>query len=479
MANIVMNIANILNVEELFGARPVSTGAGPAKKVRVRYPPSPTGFCHVGTARMAILNFLFAKKHGGTIIFRSEDTDKERSRREYEDDIVEQLKWLGVTWDEFYRTSERVDSHIDALKRLIKEDKAYVSKEESKKEAGVMVEVVRLRNAGKIITFTDLVRGDITFDTTELADFVIARAIDDPLYHLAVVVDDHDMAITHVIRGEDHISNTPRQILIQEALGYERPEYAHYPLHLGADKSKLSKRTGDVAVKSYRERGFLSEALFNYIALLGWTPPSEREILSIDEMVKEFELTDLHKSGAIFDIEKLRWFNRQYLLKLPEAVFAKTASDIMKKELEEREVPWDAAKALKLMAIVSEHISVWEDLHAQLKEGEYDYFFKSPMLDAKTIPGKGGDAENATVHLERLKELLAPVSSEQFENPEHIKAAVWEYATKEGRAAVLWPLRYSLTGRERSPDPFLVASIIGKEAVLQRIEAARASVTTV
>ena len=440
--------------------------------VRVRFPPSPTGYCHVGTARMAILNFLFAKKHGGSIIFRSEDTDKERSRREYEDDIVEQLKWLGLSWDEFYRTSECVESHVQAVKRLIDENKAYVSKEESKKDATVQVEVVRLRNPGKVITFTDLIRGDITFDTTELADFVVARAIDDPLYHLAVVVDDNEMSITHVIRGEDHISNTPRQILIQEALGYERPYYAHYPLHLGVDKSKLSKRTGDVAVKSYRERGFLSQALLNYIALLGWTPPSDKEILSLDEMIAEFELRDLHKSGAVFDIEKLRWFNRHYLLKEPEDSFLHTATSIMKTVFEERNTAWDEKKAHAIVPLIRERISVWEDLYTFLREGEFDYFFAAPILDMTKIPGKGSDTKIAATHLERLQEFLAPLSAEDFKNMEVVKNAVWDYATKEGRAAVLWPLRYSLTGRERSPDPFLVATVLGKETVLERIREA-------
>ncbi len=213
-----------------------------AAPVRVRFPPSPTGYCHVGTARMAILNYLFAKNHEGQIIFRSEDTDKERSKREYETDIIDSLTWLHLSWDEFYRQSERTALYRDKLKQLIDEGKAYISEEESKKTAGEKVQVIRFKNPGSKITFNDLIRGEITFDTTDLKDFVIARAEDDPVWHFAVVVDDADMKITHVIRGEDHISNTPRQILIQEALGFPRPAYAHYPLHLATDRSKLSKR---------------------------------------------------------------------------------------------------------------------------------------------------------------------------------------------------------------------------------------------
>lgn len=437
--------------------------------VRVRFPPSPTGFCHVGTARMAILNFLFARKHGGTIIFRSEDTDKERSTKEYEEDITENITWLGLGWDEFYRQSERTHIYREALKRLLDADSAYVSEEESKKEAGTMVHVIRLRNPGKAITFCDELRGDITFDTKELGDFVIARSMEEPLYHLAVVVDDADMRISHVIRGEDHISNTPRQILLQEALGYSRPSYAHYPLHLGMDRSKLSKRKGDVAVRDYRAKGYLPEALLNYLATLGWTPPSGREVLSLQEMIGEFELKDLHKSGAIFDIEKLRWFNRLYLLEMPAAEFARQATGVLREALEERDVAWNEGIAEALMPNLRERISVWEDIRELGAEGEFDYFFSDPALDASKIPGKGSDAASAARHLESLGKLLGLIPSTSYADPEMIKNAIWEYATKEGRGAVLWPLRYALTGRERSPDPFVVSSIIGKEATAQRL----------
>lgn len=441
--------------------------------VRVRFPPSPTGFCHVGTARMAILNYLFAKKNGGTIVFRSEDTDRERSKPEFEEDIKDQLTWLGLSWDVFERQSERASIHAEALKRLIAEDKAYVSEEPSKNDANVMVRVVRLRNPGTVITFTDLIRGDITFDTTELKDFVIARSETDPLYHFAVVMDDHDMGITHVIRGEDHISNTPRQILIQEALGFPRPQYAHYPLHLGADKSKLSKRTGDVAVKSYREKGFLAPALLNYIAILGWTPPSEREILTLGDMIAEFEISQLHKSGAVFDMEKLRWYNRQYLLALPEGEFATAALGTLRSALEERSVAWDESVGEKLLPILKERVHVWDDIREQVTEGEYDYFFADPNPDAASIPQKGNDSATAHKHLGFAYEALHKLDSESFNDPSRLKDVMWGYATAEGRGSVLWPLRFSLSGRAKSPDPFIIASLIGKDAVIRRIESAR------
>jgi glutamyl-tRNA synthetase len=442
-------------------------------KVRVRFPPSPTGYCHVGTARMAILNYLFARKHGGTIMFRSEDTDKERSRREFEDDIKEQLRWLGLSWDDFTRTTDLVANHTAAMQKLVDEDKAYVSTEESKKEAGTSVQVVRLRNPGTVVTFNDVIRGDITFDTTELGDFAIGRAIDDPLYHLAVVVDDATQGVTHVIRGEDHISNTPRQILIQEALGYPRPVYAHYPLHLGADKSKLSKRTGDVAVRWYREKGFLPEALLNYIAVLGWTPPSGKEILSLEEMTAEFELADLHKSGAVFDIEKLRWFNRHYLLAMDERAFVTEAARLLKECLDERGITMDERVVRTLTPIIRERISVWEDLRESARAGEWGYFFRDPSLELDKLPEKKTSPADTARHLERASELLGSVPDTEFSNAESLKASLWEYATSAGRGSVLWPLRYALTGLERSPDPFVVSSIIGKEATLRRIHAAR------
>ena len=445
---------------------------GMHKNVRVRFPPSPTGYCHVGTARMAIINFLFARKHGGTIIFRSEDTDKERSTKEFETDIADSLHWLGIEWDEFYRQSERTEIYRAALHALIDSGKAYVSEEESKKEAGTMMRVVRLKNPGTNVTFTDLVRGDITFNTAELGDFVIARSVDDALYHFAVVVDDAAMNITHVIRGDDHISNTPRQILIQEALGYARPEYAHYPLLLGADKSKLSKRTGDTSVKSYRDAGYLPGAFFNYIAMLGWTPESEREVMSVDEMIHEFEIAHLHKSGAVFDIEKLRWFNRQYLLAMPEDKFSGAALGIMEDSVVKRGLEWRPQTGALLINLVRERISVWEDARQLIAGGELDYFFSEPALNPAEIPGKKSTPEAAIKHLNVLREIVTEVPEPEFAGAETIKAAVWDYAAREGTGAVLWPFRYALSGLARSPDPFFIASVLGKQAVLRRIAAA-------
>jgi glutamyl-tRNA synthetase len=453
--------------------------AGENREIRVRFPPSPTGYCHVGTARMAIINFLFARRHKGTIIFRSEDTDKERSRIEFEADISDSLHWLGLDWDEFYRQSERKDIYRTALRSLVDSGKAYLSEEESKKEEGKMMRVVRLKNPGSKVTFADLIRGDITFDTEELGNFVIARSVDDPLYHFAVVVDDAAMKITHVIRGDDHISNTPRQILIQEALGYERPKYAHYPLLLGTDKSKLSKRTGDTAVMSYRKEGYLPEAFLNYIAMLGWTPKSQREVMSLPEMINEFEIDGLHKSGAVFSIEKLRWFNRQYMLKVPKEEFGRSALGIMEEDIMKRGLAWKRETGVLLLDTIRERVSVWKDLRVLIHDGELDYFFSEPVYDVSLISGKQGDMQSALKHLVALKEILDEIPDDDFENPENIKTNVWDYATKEGTGAVLWPFRYALTGLERSPDPFFVASVLGKQICLRRIEKSISSLTSV
>ena len=290
-------------------------------KVVTRIPPSPTGRLHIGTARTALFNYLFTKHEGGTIVFRSEDTDKERSKREHEKEIVEGLQWLGLSWDSFSRQSEGTERHAELLQQIVGEGKAYVSREPAKDDPAWEVEVVRLKNPGRSVTFHDEIRGDITFDTTELGDFVIARSLRDPLYHFAVVVDDMDTGVTHVIRGEDHISNTPRQILIQEALGAPRPIYAHIPLILDAKRAKLSKRSGATSVMDYRDEGFLPEALVNYFALLGWSPDSDREDFSLAELVDAFTLEGVQKGGAAFDKEKLFSVNQRWMRKLSNADF--------------------------------------------------------------------------------------------------------------------------------------------------------------
>ncbi|MEI6058081.1 MAG: glutamate--tRNA ligase family protein, partial [bacterium] len=299
-----------------------------ASKTITRFAPSPTGLLHAGNYRTALFSYLFARHHASeaTFLLRIEDTDKARSKKEYEDNIIESLSWLGLENDGFCRQSDRVDIHKKYLQKLIDSGHAYISKE-TPKNPGDREEVIRFKNPNKKVRFDDLIRGPIEFDTTDLHDFIIARSMEEPVFHLVVVVDDHEMGVTHIIRGEDHISNTPRQILIYEALGLPLPLYAHIPLLLAPDRSKLSKRKGALPITDYRDRGYLADAVVNYMALLGWNPNvkdiagAEREIFSRAELVELFDLSNIQKSGAIFNEEKLAWMNKIYIGKLSDAEF--------------------------------------------------------------------------------------------------------------------------------------------------------------
>jgi glutamyl-tRNA synthetase len=439
--------------------------------VRVRIAPSPTGYFHIGTARTALFNYLFAKKMGGTFVLRIEDTDKERSTKEFEEDIYAQMKWLGLSYDEKYIQSEHIEKHKELLKKLVAEDAAYMSQEPRKDDPSTIVEVVRLRNPGRVITFRDEIRGDISFDTTELKDFVIARSIDDPLYHFAVVADDGEAQITHVIRGEDHISNTPRQILIQEALGFPRPIYAHLPLILAPDRTKMSKRKHQTSMRDFATRGYLPEAMVNFMALLGWSEGAgDKEIYSTEELQSAFTLEAVHKSGAVFNEEKLRWFNREYLLGMPEMEFKKQALSRMKESLTDR-VSYDESMADKVVPIVKERIHLWSDINAFAEAGEFDYYFQAPALDPAKILDKKSSAAEAKEHISFAISALEALPEADF-GANSAKSALWDYATERGRGAVLWPIRYTLSGREKSPDPFVLCGLLGKKEVLHRLHQA-------
>lgn len=329
--------------------------------IRTRIAPSPTGNLHLGTARTALFNYLFACKNEGVFVLRIEDTDLARSDKKYEKDIIDGLKWLGIKWDEGidiggncapYRQSERFAIYAKYIKKLLDEKKAFYcwhTKEELEKEKEEQTAkkellrhvcnyksqadhktqktadaIIRLNASEKKITFNDLIRGEVKFDTALLGDISIAKSINEPLYNFAVVIDDYEMKISHIIRGEDHISNTPKQILIQEALGFSAPQYAHLPLILGSDRSKLSKRHGAVSINWYREQGYLPEAMVNFMAFMGWSPQSaqggqdaqNKEIFSMQELISEFSIEKIQKSGAIFNMEKLDWINGQYIRKL-------------------------------------------------------------------------------------------------------------------------------------------------------------------
>jgi glutamyl-tRNA synthetase len=315
---------------------------------------------------------------------------------------------------------------------------AYLSKE-NHPETGEPSEVIRFKNPNQEVSFDDLIRGKITFDTTELGDFVIAKSLTEPLYHLAVVVDDLEIGVTHIIRGEDHISNTPRQILLIRALGATPPLYAHIPLILAPDRSKLSKRHGAVALTSYRDEGYLPEAMINFLATLGWSPQSagiEQEVLSLDELIKHFDLSKVQKGGAIFDLTKLKWFNREYL-----KYWTPTGLD---------------ERLIKLWPALVKQIDTLSDL----KNVDLSYFDRAPSLNKELLKN--------TAHLAKVINLLESIPESDFTS-ENIKNAIWDFATTTGRAEVLWPMRVALTGLEKSPDPFVVAAALGKQETLNRL----------
>lgn len=427
--------------------------------IRVRVAPSPTGSLHIGTARVALFNYLFAKKNNGTFVLRIEDTDTQRSKPEFETEIIEGLSNLGLHWDEIYKQSERTEIYKTYLKNLIKFGFAYESQEEIKEE-GQRASVIRFKNPNKIVTFTDLIRGEITFDTTELGDFVIAKSMDEPLYHLAVVLDDHEMRISHIIRGEDHISNTPRQILIQEAIGASLPFYAHLPLVLSKEKRKLSKRDGVTSILEYLNTGYLKPALLNFIAFLGWHPEGDQELFTLEEMCTEFDLFRVQKGGAVFDMDKLNWFNKEYIKKL---------SDIDFQNLIKKSSDLDITNTL-LLTLIKERITTLGDIKPLLqKDGEFgSLLYDIEVDDISKVIWKDSNAIQTKDSLLHSISLLEKIEDNSF-TAQSTKNMLWDYATQEGRGAVLWPIRYILSNQQKSPDPFILMEILGKEKSLIRL----------
>lgn len=439
-------------------------------KVITRIAPSPTGHLHIGTARTALFNYLYAKKHGGTFIVRSEDTDRARSTKEFEAEILEGLEWLGLESDAFFRQSDRTDIYTGFLEQLVKSQKAYISSEESKSEPGKTVDVVRLKNPNIVITFNDQVRGDISVDTTELGDFVIARSLTDPLYHFTVVVDDHLAGVTHVIRGEDHISNTPRQILIQEAIGATRPLYAHLPLILAPDRSKLSKRHGAVSLSEYRKEGFTKDAIVNYLALLGWNPGTEEEVFTLGELAQKFEISQIQKGGAIFDMVKFAWFNKEHLKRLSDQQFLETAYEWLPERA--RAVSDADGILLRMLPTLRERTTKLSDITKEVEDGELSFAFFDVTPERTLLKWKkDSTVEDTLPRLTRAMELMTSNLNE-YPTPEEAKSSMWDFAEEVGRGEVLWPLRVALTGKERSPDPFSAISILGLTESLKRIKTA-------
>ena len=443
----------------------------PLSKVVTRFAPSPTGFLHAGTYRTAIFSYLYARKNNGRFVLRIEDTDKERSKKEFEDNILESLSWLGLTHDTFVRQSENAPRHKEILEKMVADGHAYVSKEAAKDGSGVIKEIVRFKNPNIEVTFHDAIKGEVTINTTDLGDFVIAKNMNEPLFHLAVVVDDFDEGITHVIRGDDHVSNTPRQILIQRAIDAPTPEYAHLPLVLGVDKQKLSKRRGALALTEFRQRGYLAEAILNMVALIGWNPGTDQEVFTREELTAAFSLERIQKSSGVFNPEKLEWMNKEHIVRLSDDERFVLIKTYMTDEV--TSLPNYSEETLrKIIPIIIEHITNFGEVREMCASGELSYYFAEPTYPKEKLLWKDEqDVTKLTARLLTIKGLLEGVSEADF-TPPNVKNALWSYAEEEGRVQVLWPLRYALSGREKSPDPFQIASIIGKTESVRRVASA-------
>ena len=425
---------------------------------RVRFAPSPTGFLHVGGARTALFNWLFARHTGGTFILRIEDTDIERTREEWVTGIQSTLHWLGLDWDDGpFRQSQRAELYADAAERLIASGHAY-------REG----DAVRFRPPDEgATTFTDIVRGDITVDNSTLEEFVIVRSTGHPTFYLANAVDDVDMGITHVIRGEDLLPSTPRVLLIRHALGSEQdPVFAHLPLLVGQDRQKLSKRHGDVALEDYRDKGYLPEALRNYLALLGWAPRDGREIVPVDDIVAEFRLEDVTKAAAFFDHQKLDHINGEYIRALPVATFVRESLPWL-----ETDPPWPAERFEpdvfdRMAPLVQERVKTLAEV-----PGMVDFLFlDEPVVDEKSWQ-KAMKAPAAAV----LDDAIAEYEKCDWE-PEVLHEVTLKVGERHGLklAKAQAPIRVAVTGRTVGPPLFESLAVLGRERVLDRLRAARA-----
>ncbi|MFH1246346.1 MAG: glutamate--tRNA ligase [Candidatus Liptonbacteria bacterium] len=466
--------------------------------VRVRMAPSPTGLLHIGSVRTALFNWLFARHHGGKFILRIEDTDAERSRSEHETDIIEGLCWAGIDWDEGpdvggpyapYRQSERKAIYRKYLEQLIASRHAYYcycTKEEldlqrqslesaglapkysgycrdlAKPPAGRSPEVIRFRVPESLVRFHDLIRGSVEFDAALFGDIVIAKDLDSPLYNFSVVVDDFEMKISHVIRGEEHLANTPKQILIGQALGFPQPAHGHIPLILNENRSKLSKRTNQASFNDYRARGYLPEALMNFMALLGWHPKGNQEIMDREKLIKEFDIKRVQKAGAIFNVEKLDWLNGQYLKKLSIDDLAERLMPM----LEAHGIKTDSTFLKKVIEIERERMRILSDFI-----GSALFYFKTPEYNASLLTWKEDCPEKTFTVLKNILNALESIEGDMLEK-EILMNALDPLVQMHGRGSVLWPMRAALSGQRTSPDPFAIAEVLGKKETLSRIKTA-------
>jgi glutamyl-tRNA synthetase len=477
--------------------------------IRVRFAPSPTGYLHVGGARTALFNWLFARRHGGIFVLRIEDTDLERSSAEMVEGILDGLRWLGLDWDEGpgiggpvgpYFQSERVDRYRAMAARLVAGGHAYycycspdelkakreaaeatggawkydricrrLSAEEiAQRERNHVPRAVRVLVPDGPLRFDDLVHGPIEIDGSTVEDFVVLRSDGQPTYHLSVVCDDVEMRISHVVRGDDHISNTPKQLLLYQAVGAPVPSFAHVPLILGSDKKRLSKRHGATSVMEYARRGYLPEAMTNFLALLGWSPGDDREIFTRDELVAAFDLGGISGGNAVFNLEKLDWFSQQHLFRIAPDVLAQRVKPWL-----ESEGLWNPEYETDRHAWFSAVLELLRPRTKRLHEfASLGRFFFSETLEydeaavAKHIAVDGMDA-----HLEALDAVLGALPSFDHVSVEDALRGV-ALSRSVKAATLIHAVRVALTGKSSSPGLFEVASLLGRERVRARLRAA-------
>ncbi|MCS7201332.1 MAG: glutamate--tRNA ligase [Dictyoglomus sp.] len=467
------------------------------KDLRVRIAPSPTGYLHVGTAHTALFNWLFARHNKGKFILRIEDTDRERSTKEYEENILEGLNWLGLNWDEgpYYQTQrlELYQKYAQKLldlgfayycyctpeeleerrkialqeKRAPKYDRKclYLSSEErAKYEREGRKPAIRLLVPHGKTVFKDIIRGEIEFNNEDIGDFVIMKSDGIPTYNFAVVIDDYTMGISHVIRGEDHISNTPKQIFIYNALSWTPPEFAHLPLLLGPDRSKLSKRHGVTSISEYRKMGYLPDALINYLALLGWTPQEGKEIYTREELIELFDLRKVTKNPGIFDITKLEWINTQHIRGLSKEKLAELTLPYLREAqlIKEDSINWDYY--LKVLSLLQERLKTL----SQIKDyGDY-FFLEELEYDNETV-------KKVIKHPDTPKFL--GILKEAWEKLENFYSYNLEKTLKEiaenlniSTGMLIHPIRVALTNKTVGPSLYELVEILGKEKTLRRLE---------
>lgn len=419
--------------------------------IRVRFAPSPTGNLHIGGARTALFNWMYARAKSGKFILRIEDTDLVRSKKEYLDEILHSLKWLGMDWDELYHQSERFQIYRDYAQALLSQGLAY-------QEGQAIIFKVQ---PGKL-KISDLIHGEIEFDASLIKDQVLIKSDLSPTYNFACVVDDASMHITHIIRGDDHISNTPKQIILYQALGFPIPEFAHLPLIMGAE-GRLSKRTGATAISDYRASGYLPQALVNYLLLLGWSPGENQEIVNIGEAIKKFDITDANKTASQFNLEKLNWVNAQYIKKLAPAELLELVKPLL---LEKKYIAdnFDSNYLLSVVKLFQERITTLADF------ADYgDFFFKETIeiapearkrLEAKDYSKEFGLLIERLDALERFDHLSIETSFRALVSELQIKAA-----------ELVHPVRAALTGKTIGPGLFELMEALGKEKIRQRLNA--------